>query len=95
MKQLITKIVKNRIAESEYLGEFKGLKLESVRPYEEKGAVTETYFNCEKGYMMRLLATFSYKPAKEEINNRVQFQINVYSDGSMGAYFEGTHYSKA
>lgn len=94
MRTAITKAVKTRISECDYLAEYsKALKLLTVEAYEAKGTMVDNVWldgEGNRGYMMRLLATFSFKTTDYYDDNRVKFEICIYSDGSIGTYFEGT-----
>ena len=62
----------------------KGLKFKSI----EKTESLKTMY----GDAMKWFVWFSFKPEDKDDNNRVQYEIITYGDGSMSIYFNGTTY---
>ena len=89
----IIKEVKAHNIESDELKEFnKGIKFVSMTPYNKEGY--ENYVMCSNGVSLtRYELKCQFKPEHKFDNNIVKYQVNVYSDGTVGFYFDGTEYA--
>lgn len=86
--EMMTKAVRKHNTEREYMAKFnKGLKFQSMALIDGKEAV-----KCSDGNTMTCYnVKFSFKAGKFE-NNIVNYEVALYTDGSMSIYFNGTSY---
>lgn len=86
-KAIFTEI-KTHNANYDYLSEYnKGIKFVSMGRYNR-----DEFTVCSDGNtMVKYLIKCRFKAPKYE-NNVVIYMVNIYSDGSMGIYFDGTEY---
>lgn len=92
MKELITKMVKEQLKANnliEGLSSPRGLKLLRVQGHPCKEKIVMTAY----GTMMRLQAVFAYT-SDMYANNRVAYDVNVYENGDIAVYFDGTFYEE-
>ena len=107
VKAEIKEHIENAYSEENFnfWNKFKGIKLVDIRRADDNGlerekrfhsnALCETSFNAHDGSkninIMKLAAKFSYKAKKYE-DNVLFYEVAIYSDGSMGLYFDGASY---
>lgn len=91
LQKAIFSEIKKHINEADYLMEYsKGIKFESMDRYQKEGY--EEYVICSGGVSLtRYEVKCRFKALKYE-DNIVVFMVNVYSDGEIGIYFDGTEY---
>ncbi len=90
LQKFITSEVKAHNKERELEQFNKGLKFLSMEMYNKEGY--ENFVLCSSGHTMaRYEVKFTFTAKKYE-NNVVKYMVNIYSDGSMGIYFDGTEY---
>lgn len=88
-KAIIQEIKENN-ANSDYLNKYnRGLKFEKMNAYKKNGL--NTYTVCSSGEcLVRYEVICKFKPETKWDNDIVIYQVNVYSDGTMSVYFDGT-----
>ena len=92
MKNAILKAIKANNVKYENESFNKGIKLENLEPYNKPGY--ENFTVCYDGNTLtRFKATCIFKARKYE-NNVVFYQVNVYSNGAIEVYFDGTSYKE-
>lgn len=84
--------IKIHNCDDEYLAQFnRNIKFLSMERYIKDGY--DEYTICYNGdSMAKYLVKCSFKPAEKYGNNVVKYMVNIYSDGSVGIYFDGTEY---
>ena len=100
LQKAIMQAIKKYNASKEDLERFnKGIKFKSMgrylhRNYEEYViTMFENLTNVDEFVsMVKYEVKCYFKPANKGDNNIVKYMINIYSDGSMGIYFDGTEY---
>lgn len=96
-KAIMTEIKKNN-TDSAYLNQYnKGIKFEHMsryidENYKEYTITSYTDENGENVSMTKYMVECRIKPIHRHGNNIVKYMVNVYSDGTMTVYFDGTDY---
>ena len=98
-KAIMTAIKKNN-SERELEWFNKGIKFMSMGRYIKEGyqehVITgfNNTVNGEYASLTRYEVKCTFKPADKWEDNIVKYQVNIYSDGTMGIYFDGTEWKK-
>lgn len=92
IEKAIFTLIKKHNEKDEYLKQFnKGIKFASMGRYIKEGY--EEFVICSDGdSLTRYEAKCFFTPAIKGDNNVVKYQVNMYSDGSISLYFDGTEY---
>ena len=91
-KAIMTEIKAHIKDRFDTLGEYgKAIKFHSMGRYD--GIEGDDFAICFDGNsMVSYKVECTFKPAKKWDNNLVIFKVNLYSNGDMGIYFDGTSY---
>lgn len=85
--------IKIHNCDREYLTQFnKSIRFLSMGRYIKEGY--KEFAVCYGGYTMtKYLVKCSFKPKNKYDDNVVKYMVNIYSDGTMGIYFDGTEFA--
>ena len=95
LEKAIFNEIKDHLEEEgrEYLKDYKnGIKFLDMGRYIKENYQEFSVLHGGKYTMIKYKVRTLFKPEIKYANNCVDWMVNIYSDGTMGIYFDGTEY---